>query len=366
MKILQTPARFYPHVGGVESYVYNLSRELVKIGHDLSVICANEPNAGDEVVDGVKVKRLGYVGKIANTNITPKLPYAIWKEDFDVIHTHLPTPWSADWSAVISKVKEKPLVLTYHNNIIGSGFASQIANIYRRTMMKFVLGKADKIIVTNKKQLKFSPFLGGYAEKVKIIPPGVDTKKFKPLKVEKEENSVFFLSVLDRFHEYKGLEHLLRALKIVKNEINDVKLTVGGGGELTEHYKGIAHQLGLKDNVDFIGQIAESELVKQYNMSELFVLPSTSPAQEGFGIVLLEAMACGVPVVTTDIVGMAEEIEKENAGIVITPTDAESLADAIVIGLENKKNGKNARRLAERYNWRIIAKNISEVYSSIS
>jgi glycosyltransferase involved in cell wall biosynthesis len=365
VKILQTPARFYPHIGGVESYVYNLSKELVKMDHDVSVICANEPNAGDGVADGVKVKRLSYVGKIANTNITPKLPYAIWKEDFDVIHTHLPTPWSADWSAIISKIKEKPLVLTYHNNIIGSGFASQIANIYRRTMMKFVLGKADTIIVTNKKQLKFSSVLGDYVEKVKIIPPGVDTQKFKPMKIEKIENSLFFLSVLDRFHEYKGLEYLLRALKIVKKEIKNVKLRVGGGGELTEYYKRISNSLGLEDNVDFIGYIPEEKVVEYYNKSELFVLPSTSPQQEGFGIVLLEAMACGVPVVTTDIVGMAEEIENENVGVAVRSIDAESLADAIVAALKNKKSGKNARKLAERYDWGIIAEKISELYSSI-
>ena len=177
---------------------------------------------------------------------------------------------------------------------------------------------------------------------------------------------MFFLSVLDRFHEYKGLGHLLRALKVVKKEIKNVKLTVGGGGELTEYYKGIAHRLGLKDHVNFIGQIPENELVKWYNRNELFLLPSYSAEQEGFGIVLLEAMACGVPVVTTNIVGMAEEIEKENAGIVITPTDAESLADAIVISLKNKKNGKNARKLAEKYDWGIRARDISGVYSSLS
>ena len=129
MKILQTPVRFYPHVGGVENYVYNLSRELVKMGHEMSVVCANEPKTKNyEVIEGVKIKRLYYPFKIANTNITPNLPYALSKEGFDLIHTHLPTPWSADWSALISKIKGKPLVLTYHNNIVGFGVASHLAN----------------------------------------------------------------------------------------------------------------------------------------------------------------------------------------------------------------------------------------------
>ena len=369
MKILQTPARFYPHVGGVESYVYNLSRELVKMGNEVSVICANEPNAGDGVVDGVKVKRLGYVGKIANTNITPKLPYAIWKEDFDVIHTHLPTPWSADWSVLVSKIRRKPAVVTYHNDIAGFGAMRYVAKAYNRTMLKFILGEVKKIIITNKKHLKFSPFLNDYTEKIEVIPPGVDTNKFRPLETDKEENSIFFLSVLDRYHEYKGLEYLLQALKIVKGEIKNVKLTVGGRGELFDYYKGMAYSLGLRNNVKFVGYIPEDEILGYYNRSELFVLPSVSPTQEGFGIVLLEAMACGLPVITTNIVGLADEIEKEDAGVVIEPRNSAKLAEYIIRFFQDKKlirKGMNARRLAEKYDWGRIAREISEVYLTMT
>jgi glycosyltransferase involved in cell wall biosynthesis len=370
MKIIQTPVRFRPYTGGVENYVYYLSRELVKLGHEVTVVCANEPKTKNyEVIEGVKIKRLYYPFKIANTNITPKLPYELLNGEFDVMHTHLPTPWSADWSALISKIRGKPLVLTYHNNIFGSSVASHLANLYRKTIMKFVLGKADTIIVTNKKQLKFSPFLGDYIEKIKIIPPGVDTQKFKPTKIEKEENSLFFLSVLDMFHEYKGLNYLLEALKIVKKEIKDVKLTVGGEGELTDYYKSLSHQLGLQNNVDFIGYVPDSELVKQYNRSELFVLPSYSAEQEGFGIVLLEAMACGLPVVTTDIAGVSEEIEKRYAGAVIRPANTAELARAITMFLHNerliRKSGRVARELAKKYGWGRVAKNVSMVYSSL-
>ena len=367
MKIIQTPVRFRPYTGGVENYVYYLSKELVRLGHEVTVVCANEPKTKNyEVIEGMGVKRLYYPFKIANTNITPNLLYTLSKEGFDLIHTHLPTPWSADLSALVSKIKGKPLVLTYHNNIVGFGVASHLANAYRKTMMKFVLSRADSIIVTNKKQLKFSPFLSDYIEKIKIIPPGVDTEKFKPTKIEKEENSLFFLSVLDRFHGYKGLKYLLEALKIVKKEIKDVKLTVGGRGELAEYYKRISNSLGLEDNVDFVGHIPESELVEHYNRSELFVLPSFSAEQEGFGIVLLEAMACGLPVVTTEIVGLADEIESERAGLIIHPKDIDSLANAIIMTLKNEKIGKNARMLASKYDWRKIAEEISKLYLSLS
>ena len=365
MRIVQTPARFYPYSGGVESYVHDLSRELVKLGHEVSVICADESGVGDGVIDGVRVKRLSYIGKIANTNITPELPYELWKEKFDIIHTHLPTPWSADWSAIVSKMKKRLLVVTYHNDIMGFGVAGYIAQLYNKTMLKLVLGKADKIIVTNKKQLS-SPFLRDYAEKIMVIPSGIDTEKFRPVKANKQKNSIFFLSVLDRYHRYKGLDYLLSALKIVKEEVRDVKLIVGGGGELLTHYREMASSLGLKNNVKFVGYIPQDEIIGYYNGSELFVLPSTSQAQEGFGIVLLEAMACGLPIVATDIVGMADEIEKNKAGVVVRPREIDSLADAILASLKNNKGGVNARKLAQKYDWGVITTRISKIYSSLS
>ncbi len=159
MKILQTPARFYPYTGGVESYCCYLSRELVKSGHEVKIICANEPKYNKKEINNIKQKRLDFIGKIANTNITPTLPFRILNEDFDIIHTHLPTPWSADWSAVVSMAKRKPLVLTYHNDIVGLGIANYIARVYNLTALKFILKRASKIIVSHSNYLKFSPHL---------------------------------------------------------------------------------------------------------------------------------------------------------------------------------------------------------------
>lgn len=107
MKIIQTPARFYPFTGGVENYVYGLSKELVKQGYEVKVICAREPDKDVKEIDGIKVEKLRWIGKVANTNITPFLPFKLLFEDFDVIHTHLPTPWSADWSAIIAWIRRK-------------------------------------------------------------------------------------------------------------------------------------------------------------------------------------------------------------------------------------------------------------------
>jgi glycosyltransferase involved in cell wall biosynthesis len=371
MKILQTPIRFYPFIGGVENYVYYLSQELVKRGHQVRVLCADEPPASEEdVIQNIEVKRLHYMGKIANTNITLGFPYAISQEDFDVIHTHIPTPWSADLSYLASILKKKPLIVTYHNDIIGTGLAHYIAKLYNNTFLKLLLNHAAKIIITQPDYFDSSPYLKKYEDKIEIIPNGVDTEKFKPLKVRKGQNTLFFLSLLDEFHQYKGLDYLLKAIKTAKEEINNIKLIVGGEGKLLDFYTKMAQELGLEDNVDFHGFIPHEEIVEYYNKCNVFVLPSISSKQEGFGIVALEALACGTPVISTEIVGVADDLKAVDAGIIIPPKDIEKLAYAIVELLKNpemsKERGINGRKLVQdRYTWSKIAEMTEDLYKRV-
>lgn len=370
MKILQTPARFYPFTGGVENYVYYMSMELVKLGHEIKVICANEPpSIKEDKIQGVDVKRLYYLAKIANTNITPSFPVSVSKEDYDVMHTHLPTPWSADWSGIISRFKGKPYVITYHNDIIGSGVADHIARFYNATALKTLLNSADCIIITQPNYIKYSPYLGNYEDRIEVIPNGVDVDKFKPLNIKRNKNTLFFLSVLDEFHKYKGLDYLLEALKIVKKDIPDIKLIVGGKGTLLEHYKEIVDESGLDGNVEFHGFIPDEKIVEYYTSSSIFVLPSISSLQEGFGIVVLEAMACQTPVISTEIVGVAADVKKSKSGIIVPPKDIDELADAIIKILDDENShtmGINGRKLVEeKYTWSGIAKMTEKVYKKL-
>lgn len=370
MRIIQTPVRFYPFTGGVENYVYYMSKELVRLGNDVKVVCANEPHTKKEdVIDGINVLRLYYIAKIANTNITPGFPLAVSKEDFDIMHTHIPTPWSADWSSIVSKFKRKPLVVTYHNDIIGSGMADQIARLYNKTALKSLLNNAEKIIITQPSYIDYSPHLSNYEDKIEVIPNGVDVEIFKPKDLPRWRNTLFFLSVLDEFHKYKGLNYLLNALKKVKRVIPDVKLIVGGKGTLLEYYGDMVSDYDLKDNVEFHGFIPEDKIVEYYARSSVFVLPSISSLQEGFGIVVLEAMACQTPVISTEIVGVAEDVKSSNSGIIVPPKDSDELADAIIKILmdENpEKMGINGRKLVkDRYTWSQIAQMTENLYNKL-
>ncbi|MTK63976.1 MAG: glycosyltransferase family 4 protein [Methanobacterium sp.] len=368
MRIVQTPVRFYPFIGGVENYVYYLSKELVNLGHNVKVVCANEPKVeAEQNVDGVEVARLNYIFKVANTNITPDLPFKLRHEEFDLIHTHIPTPWSADWSRITANRRNKPLVVTYHNDIIGSGFANHIANFYNKTALKKLLTRADRIIITQPNYLNYSPYLSDYENKVEVIPNGVDVDKFKPIDVEKKQNTLFFLSLLDEFHGYKGLDYLLEALKIVKKSVADVKLIVGGKGVLMDHYIQKAESMGLKDNVEFHGFIPDESMAMYYSQADVFVLPSISSLQEGFGIVALEALACETPVITTDIVGVSADLKEKKAGLSVAPKSSHELAEAITKLLSDHglrtTMGVNGRNLVKAsYTWKGIARKMEKVY----
>lgn len=365
MRILQTPARLFA-TGGVESYVRNLSNELVDMGHEVSVICADTPR-DNEVNKRINTNFLRTVGKVANTNITPALPLALLREDFDILHTHLPTPWSADWSAIVSMLKNRPLVLTYHSDIAGKGLAHHISGAYNLTMLRLLIKNADKIIVTRHGYL--SEHLKGQKEKMVVIPIGVDTSIFRPLITEKK-GDIFFLSVLDEYHEFKGLDVLLGAIRIAKREMPDLKLIVGGEGALKDHYIKVSKSMGLGRNVEFVGSVPQETLAEYYNSCNLFVLPSTDPTRETFGIVLLEAMACKKPVVATKIAGAAEDIKGNKAGFVVNPGDKEMLAEAMLCILKNQeladKMGSAGRRMIEKkYNWRRVAEQTSELYEGL-
>jgi glycosyltransferase involved in cell wall biosynthesis len=367
MKILQTPVRFYPYIGGVENYVLELSAELAKRGHKVKVICANEPKSRKiETIKGIMVKREGYIGKIANTNISLSLPYNLLKENFDVIHAHFPTPWNCDWSMIASILKNKPLILTYHNDIINHQTHSILAKIYSSTLLKFILKNAKTIIIDQPKYINYSKFLKKYKNKIVTIPVGIDTKIFKPLKQKKSKNTLFFLGILDKFHRYKGLDYLIKALAKVKQKIPNIKLIVGGKGELAEEYEELTRNLGLENNIRFAGYIEEKNLIRLYNQSQIFILPSVGH-EEGFGIVLLEAMACKTPVICTNIVGVAEDVGKSNAGIVVRPKDIEELSHAILHILKNnavrRKIGENALKLVrQKYSSEKMAESFEKIY----
>jgi glycosyltransferase involved in cell wall biosynthesis len=366
LRIVQTPVRIAPSVGGVEKYVLELSNQLAARGNEITIICADEPHANLTTIGEVHTIRLPYIAKVANTNITLKLFRALMDQDFDVIHTHIPTPWSADMSALVSLIKRKPLYVTYHNDLTGNGPGRIIAKAYNATLLSLVLARARKIIITQAKYLDYSKYLKTHKHKVVVIPLGVSTPAVLSTSRNRKLRHLFFLSVLDEYHEYKGLGILLRAVAAIRKLGSDVHLEIGGKGGLIESYRSLAKSLGVSDSVEFLGYIPSDELPERFASTSAFVLPSVN-SLEGFGIVALEALSYGTPVITTKIVGSAGFIEKNKAGIVIAPGNVDQLVEAINKILEfpdlSASMGENGRRsVLQEFDWSDIAAQIAGLY----
>jgi len=343
---------------------------LVAAGHDVTVLCAeHQPRPSIQEVCGIRIRRLRSHLHIASAPIALGFPLRLAQEDFDIVHAHLPFPWFADWSVAIARLKHKPAILSYHNDILGEGLTGLMAWLYNHTFLRFTLERVDRIVLSsNEGGRGQSPQLARHKQKTVAIPPGIDIERFAPATGRREEGVVFFLSVLDRYRYYKGLEYLLRALPRVRERIPAVKLVVGGDGPLKESYRQLAADLGIADSVEFPGRIPDESLAATFNRASLFVLPSTTSAQEGFGIVLAEAMACGIPVVATTAVGMADAVREHRAGIVVEPQDAEALAQAMLTILSDRwlqgELGRNGRALVEqRYSTSVVLSRYLELYA---
>lgn len=365
LRIIHTPVRFSPAYGGVEKYVLELCKQLVARGNDVTVVCADEPHAGPPAVQGVKAIRLPYSVKVANTNITPGLLRALLGRDFDIMHTHIPTPWSADISALVSLVRHKPLFVTYHNDLTGQGASGVIAHLYNFTFLHLVLWRAKRVIVTQPTYVERSRHLKLHRKKITTIPLGV-TAPLDTDEAERRPDQVTFMSVLDKYHEYKGLDILLYAIAQVKDRMPEVRLLVGGGGELIRHYEHQAKVLEISSRVEFLGPLPETSLAGFYGSSSVFVLPSVNKL-EGFGIVALEALSYATPVITTHFAGTSEFITENRAGLVVPPADADALASAMIALLEDREEARamgirGAAAVEREFSWDTIAQKMIGTY----
>ena len=161
MKILQTPARCYPYIGGVERHAYQISQELAKRGHEVEILCANQPKGpAKEEIKGITVHRLFYPFKIYNTNVTPTFPLKLLSKDCDVIHTYFPGFWSSDFSSIIGKIRKIPVIYHYYNDVIDRG----IKQIYNSTVLKLSLNLAKRILVAHDRYVDYSFILPKYRE----------------------------------------------------------------------------------------------------------------------------------------------------------------------------------------------------------
>lgn len=306
MKILIITSTFYPQIGGGENYILNLAREL-KIKHGVSVLTSAKTLKGIHRIDNVTVYYTPYKEIFGTEVISPFHIYnTIRKLKPDIIHGSGPSV-SQDIGFFLSIIFNIPMVMTYHSDLDPN---NAISRIYTKISTKTVLKHMQKVIVTSKKYFDILNEIGVPQEKLLAIPVGVEFTKFtvqnsnliKDKLNLKEKKIILFVGGLGRSHLYKRLDLLINSMVSVKSKIQNVYLLVVGRGEFVPDYKHMVERLEIQDNVSFHTGVKDDELPYYYSAADLLVLPSPSE-REGFGLVLLEAMAAGTPVITSDRCG---------------------------------------------------------------
>lgn len=349
---------FHPVIGGTETAAYRLSRELIKKGIDTFVVTRKIKSVKKhEEIDGIRIYRLFTAGHggIASIVFMVSAFFFLLKRrnEFSVIHAHLVSSHTIT-AVLLGKLLNKKVVIKFAGGSRAGDIALSSKSFMGRLKISLIRKRGDYFVCPSREiehEIKMSGFP---VDKVRVIPNGVDTKLFTPVdeNTKRELRKQFKLPdvplviYVGRLHTGKGLDVLLKAWKKVIEEFVSARLLLIGDGIIREVLILQSRELKIEESVFFIG--SSNEVNKYLQLSNIFVLPSLS---EGMSNALLEAMSCGVPVVTTNIGGTNEIIINNENGILVEVNNVSQLAEGIVKLLKNRtfanQIGINERKAVE-------------------
>ena len=378
MKIVHI-AKFYPpEPGGIENFVFDLANSQVGQGHRVTVLSHQTgfaKSSQQETINGVTVLRVRSFGQLAHAPACPGFPrhlHAIIRRfQPDIIHAHLPN-LSAFWLLFLPKTC--PIVLHWHADVVSSALDRKMRYLYPlyNPCETRLIQKADRIICTSRAYLDTSPALRRQRKKCVVIPLGLDPSRMAVSEpsdtpaFKKRTNRLLVLGV-GRFAYYKGFEYLIQAAE----KTPDAHFIIAGDGPGKSKIQNQVIARSLQHRIFLPGQISRDELIHLFYQCDIFCLPSIERT-EAFGLVLLEAMSFGKPLVTTSIAGsgVAEVNLPGVTGLQVPAANAEALAGAIQFLGRNPeirmKMGQMAKkRFQNHFDIRFVAHRIETVYGDL-
>jgi uncharacterized membrane protein/glycosyltransferase involved in cell wall biosynthesis len=358
--IFHVSSVYPPKLGGIEKVVQALSRTQKKLGKEVSVLTSDQGiNDGKFAKESFTVSRLKSFS-FANTTIIPSLPSRLLrlKRD-DIAHVHLAQAYVPEVVWAISKLKGFSYIAHIHLDVPPSGPAGFLLKLYKPLVLKRVLHAAKFTVVFTEEQK--GEVVQRYSldpAKVKVVPNGVEDTFYydKKRKIHKKPRLLF----VGRLNYQKNLQQLLHALDGVSDQF---ETTIVGDGELKPELKHLAKDLKLK-NVSFPGRKDGKKLLAHYHKADIFVLPSE---REGMPLVLLEAMAMGLPIVATDVTGSRDVVSNGKNGFLVPHGDADEFRNAL-LRLKTKPKlyesmSKSGRKIANQYSWDKVASQFDSLYA---
>ena len=364
MRILQIGKFYPPHPGGMETHLEQLALRLREFADVRVLVSSADSRSVTERRSGVLVHRAGTVARFANASISPGLVKAIRHSHADIVHIHWPNPTAV--LAYLASGHKGRLVVTYHSDII----KQRIPALVFHPILKAVLSRCAAVIATSPQYVNTSPVLRQFRNICHVIPFGIDPERF----VHRDESAIDevrrkygprLVLAVGRLVYYKGFEYLVRAMRSVKGHA-----LIIGDGPLRDKLKALAVQCGVADRVTITGEQFVEDLVPYLQACDVFALPSIARS-EAFGIVQIEAMACGKPVINTNLDSGVPFVSMDGfTGLTVQPADPLSLARAINKlldddGLRSRYGAAARKRTFQEFNADTMIQRIWRLYARL-
>jgi N-acetyl-alpha-D-glucosaminyl L-malate synthase BshA len=363
MKIAILLWRFLPrYIGGAEIATYNIAKYLAKRGHEVHIITSSESGILNQEQQNFYIHTIKR-GKVRFIRFLPfliRILAVLRKIKPDIIHAQ------TIGMGIVGFLAKKFFKIPYI--VYGRGSEVYLSWPLKNQVSKLVFRHADAVIALTEDMKKL---LQRFCNReVYVIPNGIELDRFSNLPkkeevlskigIDKQENVIIFVG---RLCYVKGVKYLIQAMNIITKENRKVKLLIIGDGEERQNLENFVKELNLENNVIFLGNFHNEKIPEYMSASDIFVLPSLS---EGFPVVILEAMACGLPIVATNVGGIPYIIKERENGFLVMPKNAEQIAEKVLYLIENKnilkEISENNKERVKDYNLNNVVEKLEKIY----
>ena len=336
MKIIRISSDLYPHVvGGIGLHTHLLSEEQAKDGHEITLFtCLPENSAIEQPTVPYTIINFGRRFQLFGNTFCLNMFWNLFRNryHYDIIDAHSHLFISTNLAAVVRRLGSSPLVITNHG-LRSQAVPAWFQEIYLKTIGRFTFNSADKIITFTEREKEDMISVGVKPEKIVIIPNGVDTEKFHP--VVSPEPHPFTVIWVGRLAAGKGLKYAIFGFEKFLESVPTALMYVVGDGPYLDAAREYVVEKGLGESIIFTGRVENDEMISYYARSSVYLMTSMS---EGMPRTLLEAMACGLPVVCTDIPQLVPIIKA--GGIVIQKRDVVGVVEGYSLSAMNVETEK--------------------------
>jgi glycosyltransferase involved in cell wall biosynthesis len=365
MHVLIVLTYYQPYKSGLTLYAVRQARALAARGHNVTVLTSryHRELLAEEFVDGVRIVRAPVAFRLSKGVVMPALPFIAWKliGQADVVNLHVPQA-DAAMLAFLAKLRRRPVVMTYHCDIrMPEGWAHKLAGWAIRLAHRISANLADVIVHNTRDFAEHSAFLKRYMHKLVIIQPPVivEPVTVREINAFRQKYSIQanqrVVGMLARLAAEKGVEYLVEAVPEVVRAVPDARIIFAG------QYKDVLGESAYRDRLlpmirelgerwTFLGVVSEEEKSAFFKVCDVLVLPSIN-STESFGMVQIEAMSCGTPVIATDLPGVRRPVLSSGMGKIVPPRDSTALSEAIIDLLKKgvRNNPEQVRVMIDRY-----------------